>query len=36
LDALRNFWYIVQIGDMFDEIVYNIGGLKGAEAGSFS
>lgn len=28
-------WYIVQIGDMFDEIVYNIGGLKGAEPGLF-
>ena len=28
-------WYIVQIGDMFDEIVYNIGGSKGAEAGLF-
>lgn len=28
-------WYIVQIGDMFDEIVYNIGGLKGPEPGLF-
>ncbi len=28
-------WYIVQIGDMFDEIVYNIGGLKGQEPGLF-
>jgi len=28
-------WYIVQIGDMFDEIVYNIGGMKGAEPGLF-
>ncbi len=28
-------WYIVQIGDMFDEIVYNIGGSKGAEPGLF-
>ena len=24
-------WYIVQIGDMFDEIVYNIGGSRGPE-----
>ena len=28
-------WYIVQIGDMFDEIVYNIGGSKGPEPGLF-
>lgn len=28
-------WYIVQIGDMYDEIVYNIGGLKGQEPGLF-
>ncbi len=28
-------WYIVQIGDMFDEIVYNIGGSRGAEPGLF-
>jgi len=28
-------WYIVQIGDMFDEIVYNIAGSKGAEPGLF-
>ena len=27
-------WHIVQIGDMFDEIVYNIGS-KGAEPGLF-
>lgn len=31
----ENRWYIVQIGDMFDEIVYNIGGLKGPEPGLF-
>ena len=28
-------WYIVQIGDMFDEIVYNIGGSRGPEPGLF-
>jgi hypothetical protein len=28
-------WYIVQVGDMFDEIVYNIGGSKGPEPGLF-
>lgn len=34
--ALRDTrWYIVQIGDMYDEIVYNIGGFKGQEPGLF-
>ncbi|MDW8850794.1 DUF1214 domain-containing protein [Flavobacterium sp. MMLR14_040] len=28
-------WYIVQIGNMFDEVVYNIGGYKGKETGLF-
>ena len=28
-------WYIVQIGDMFDEIVYNIGGSRGPEPDLF-
>lgn len=28
-------WYIVQIGDSFDEIVRNIGGTKGAEPGVY-
>ena len=26
-------WYIVQIGDSFDEITRNIGGTKGAQPG---
>ena len=26
-------WTIVQIGDMFDEVVYNVGGSKGPEPG---
>lgn len=28
-------WYIVQVGDYFDEVVYNIGGSKGPEPGLF-
>ena len=28
-------WTIVQIGDFYDQIVYNIGGSKGPEPGSF-
>ena len=28
-------WYIVQIGDSFDEIVRNIGGTKGAQPGVY-
>ena len=28
-------WYIVQISDYFDEIVYNIGGSNGPEPGLF-
>jgi hypothetical protein len=28
-------WYIVQIGDYYDQVVYNIGGSKGAEPGLF-
>lgn len=28
-------WYIVQIGDSFDEIVRNIGGTKGAQSGIY-
>lgn len=30
-----NRWSIVQIGDYFDEVVYNIGGSKGGEPGLF-
>ncbi|MES1180384.1 MAG: DUF1214 domain-containing protein, partial [Verrucomicrobiota bacterium] len=28
-------YYIVQVGDAFDEIVYNVGGIKGPEPGLF-
>ena len=28
-------WYIVQIGDYYDQVVYNIGGSKGPEPGLF-
>lgn len=28
-------WYIVQIGDYYDQVVYNVGGSKGAEPGLF-
>jgi hypothetical protein len=28
-------WYIVQLGDTFDEVAYNIGGYKGPEPGLF-
>jgi hypothetical protein len=28
-------WYIVQIGDYFDQVVYNVGGSKGPEPGLF-
>src|ERR1700722_10384384 len=28
-------WYIVQIGDSFDEIIHNIGGIKGQEPGVY-
>ena len=28
-------WYIVQIGDIFDEVVTNIGGTKGPQAGEY-
>jgi hypothetical protein len=28
-------WYIVQIGDYYDQVVYNIGGRKGPEPGLF-
>ncbi len=28
-------WYIVQIGDYYDQVVYNVGGSKGPEAGLF-
>jgi hypothetical protein len=31
----QNRWYIVQIGDYYDQVVYNIGGSKGAEPGLF-
>ena len=29
-------WYIVQIGDTFDEVATNIGGIKGPRAGAFA
>jgi hypothetical protein len=32
---MENRWYLVQIGDMFDEVVYNIGGSNGPEPGPF-
>ena len=28
-------WYIVQIGDSFDEIIRNVGGIKGAQPGVY-
>ena len=28
-------WYIVQVGDFYDQIVYNVGGSKGPEPGLF-
>jgi hypothetical protein len=28
-------WYIVQIGDMFDEIIHNVGGIKGEQPGVY-
>lgn len=28
-------WYIVQIGDMFDEIIRNVGGTKGEQPGVY-
>jgi hypothetical protein len=31
----ENRWTIVQIGDYYDQVVYNIGGSKGAEPGLF-
>jgi hypothetical protein len=31
----ENRWYIVQISDYYDQIVYNIGGSKGPEPGLF-
>ena len=31
----QNRWYIVQIGDYYDQVVYNIGGSKGPEPGLF-
>jgi hypothetical protein len=31
----ENRWTIVQIGDYYDQVVYNIGGAKGPEAGLF-
>ena len=31
----ENRWYIVQIGDYYDQVVYNIGGRKGPEPGLF-
>lgn len=31
----ENRWYIVQIGNYYDQIVYNIGGSKGPEPGLF-
>jgi hypothetical protein len=31
----ENRWYIVQVGDYYDQVVYNIGGRRGAEPGLF-
>jgi hypothetical protein len=28
-------WYIVQIGDSFDEVIYNVGGIKGEQPGVY-
>ncbi len=28
-------WYIVQIGDYFDQVAYNVGGSRGPEPGLF-
>jgi hypothetical protein len=28
-------WYLVQVGDMFDELVYDVAGYKGPETGLF-
>lgn len=28
-------WYLVQIGDSFDEVARNIGGSKGAQPGTY-
>lgn len=29
-------WYVVQIGDAFDEVVANVGGIKGRRAGAYA
>ncbi len=28
-------WYVVQIGDTYDEVVYNVGGVKGPQPGTY-
>ena len=28
-------WYLVQIGDSFDEVAHNIGGIKGQQPGVY-
>ncbi len=28
-------WYVVQIGDSFDEVIYNVAGTKGAQPGTY-
>lgn len=33
LDSAR--WYLVQIGDTFDEVIANVGGTKGAQPGDY-
>ncbi|WP_136476349.1 DUF1254 domain-containing protein [Pseudomonas sp. DG56-2] len=28
-------WYLVQVGDMFDEVSFNVGGIKGPQPGNY-
>ncbi len=28
-------WYVVQIGDSYDEVIYNVGGVKGPQPGTY-
>jgi hypothetical protein len=29
-------WYLVQIGDFFDEVIHNVGGIKGPQPGAYA
>lgn len=29
-------WYLVQIGDFLDEIIHNVGGIKGPQPGTYA